>query len=161
MRKEKRNLAITEIFMILIAVIWFIPIYYLIVPTLKSSQEATANPLGLPKVLRLDNYVNAWVNMEFPRAFGNTLFITATAVLLIVIFGSIAGYALARTMSKMGTRVFLLFLAGLIVPFQMNIVSLYKIVKGFGLMNTLWSVILVDVAINTPQAVFLFKEFIE
>ena len=150
MRKEKRNLAITEIFMILIAVIWFIPIYYLIVTTLKSSQEATANPLGLPKVLRLDNYVNAWVNMEFPRAFGNTLFITATAVLLIVIFGS-----------KMGTRVFLLFLAGLIVPFQMNIVSLYKIVKGFGLMNTLWSVILVDVAINTPQAVFLFKEFIE
>jgi raffinose/stachyose/melibiose transport system permease protein len=161
MRKEKRNLAITEIFMILIAVIWFIPIYYLIVTTLKSSQEATANPLGLPKVLRLDNYVNAWVNMEFPRAFGNTLFITATAVLLIVIFGSMAGYALARTKSKMGTRVFLLFLAGLIVPFQMNIVSLYKIVKGFGLMNTLWSVILVDVAINTPQAVFLFKEFIE
>ena len=150
MRKEKRNLAITEIFMILIAVIWFIPIYYLIVTTLKSSQEATANPLGLPKVLRLDNYVNAWVNMEFPRAFGNTLFITATAVLLIVIFGSMAGYALARTKSKMGTRVFLLFL-----------VSLYKIVKGFGLMNTLWSVILVDVAINTPQAVFLFKEFIE
>lgn len=48
MRKEKRNLAITEIFMILIAVIWFIPIYYLIVTTLKSSQEATANPLGLP-----------------------------------------------------------------------------------------------------------------
>ena len=71
MRKEKRNLAITEIFMILIAVIWFIPIYYLIVTTLKSSQEATSNPLGLPKVLRLDNYVNAWVNMEFPRAFGN------------------------------------------------------------------------------------------
>ena len=119
MRKEKRNLAITEIFMILIAVIWFIPIYYLIVTTLKSSQEATANPLGLPKVLRLDNYVNAWVNMEFPRAFGNTLFITATAVLLIVIFGSMAGYALARTKSK------------------------------------------IDVAINTPQAVFLFKEFIE
>ena len=74
MRKEKRNLAITEIFMILIAVIWFIPIYYLIVTTLKSSQEATANPLGLPKVLRLDNYVNAWVNMEFPRAFGNIIY---------------------------------------------------------------------------------------
>ena len=137
MRKEKRNLVLTEIFMIVIAIIWFIPIYYLIVTTLKGSQEATANPLGLPKVLRLDNYVNAWINMEFPRAFGNTLFITATAVLFIVIFGSMAGYALARTKSKMGTRIFLLFLAGLIVPFQMNIVSLYKIVKGFGLMNTL------------------------
>jgi raffinose/stachyose/melibiose transport system permease protein len=43
----------------------------------------------------------------------------------------------------------------------MNIISLYKIVKSLGLMNTLLAVILVDVAINTPQAVFLFKEFIE
>ncbi len=161
MKKQKRDLVITEIFMILIALLWFVPIYYLIVTTLKSSQEATENPLGLPHTVRIDNYINAWVNMEFPRAFGNTLFITVTAVLLIVILGSMAGYALARTKSKMGTRIFLLFLAGLIVPFQMNIVSLYKLVKGFGLMNTLWSVILVDVAINTPQAIFLFKEFIE
>lgn len=93
MKKEKRNLIITEIVMVAIAIIWFIPIYYLIVTTLKGSQEATLNPLGLPRELRLDNYVNAWINMEFPRAFGNTFFITATAVLLIVIFGSMAGYA--------------------------------------------------------------------
>ena len=102
-----------------------------------------------------------WVKMEYPRAFANTFIITASAVLLIVIFGSMAGYALARTKSRLGNRVFLLFLAGLIVPFQMNIVSLYKIVKSFGLMNTLFAVILVDAAINTPQAIFLFKEFIE
>lgn len=161
MRKAKRNLAITEIIMIIIAIIWFIPIYYLIVTTLKNPQEATVHPLGLPKVLQLENYAEAWTNMEFPRAFGNTFFITASAVLLIIILGSMAGYALARTKSRIGVGMFLLFLAGLIVPFQMNIVSLYKIVKSLGLMNTLWAVVLVDVAINTPQAVFLFKEFIE
>ena len=60
MKKEKRNLIITEIVMVAIAIIWFIPIYYLIVTTLKGSQEATLNPLGLPRELRLDNYVNAW-----------------------------------------------------------------------------------------------------
>ncbi len=161
MRKTKRDLRLTEITMILIAVVWFIPIYYLIVTTLKSPQEATEGPLALPKVLKFENYAEAWVNMEYPRAFGNTFIITASAVLLIVVFGSMAGYALARTKSKIGNAMFLLFLAGLIVPFQMNIVSLYKIVKSFGLMNTLLAVILVDVAINTPQAIFLFKEFIE
>lgn len=161
MKREKRRLAITEIIMIILAVIWFIPIYYLIVTTLKSPQEATASPLGIPHVFQFKNYVEAWINMEFPRAFGNTLFITACAVFLIVIFGSMAGYALARTKTKWGNRMFLLFLAGLVVPFQMNIVSLYKIVKNLHLMNTLFAVILVDVAINTPQAVFLFKEFVE
>ncbi len=156
MTKRKKSLAVTEIVMILLAVIWFIPIYYLIVTTLKSPKEATASPLALPKVFLVENYVTAWQNMQFPRAFGNTLFITATAVFFIVIFASMAGYALARTKTKWGMRLFLFFLAGLIVPFQMNIVSLYKIV-----MNSAFAVILVNVAINTPQGVFLFKEFIE
>lgn len=147
--------------MLVIAVIWFILIYYLIVTTLKNPQEATANPLGLPIHLEIGNYIKAWTNMQFPRAFANTLFITATAVVIIVVFGAMAGYALARTKTKMGNRMFLFFLAGLIVPFQMNIVSLYKIVKSLHLMNTPFAVILVNVAINTPQAVFLFKEFIE
>lgn len=161
MRRAKRNLVITEIIMIVLAVVWFVPIYYLIVTTLKSPQEATASPLALPGKVQFRNYIDAWINMEFPRAFGNTLFITALSVFLIVIFGSMAGYALARTKTKLGNRMFLLFLAGLIVPFQMNIVSLYRIVKNLHLMNTLLAVVLVDVAINTPQAVFLFKEFIE
>ncbi len=161
MKREKRNLAVTEIIMIAIAVIWFVPIYYLIVTTLKTPQEATQSPLGLPGVVRIENYVKAWNDMQFPRAFGNTLFITALAVGIIAIFGSMAGYALARTKTRLGNGIFLLFLAGLTVPFQMNIVSLYKIVKSIGLMNTCWAVILVDVAVNTPQAVFLFKEFVE
>ena len=46
-KKEKRGLVITEIFMILLAAVWFIPIYYLIVTTFKNPQEATQSPLGL------------------------------------------------------------------------------------------------------------------
>ena len=158
---ERRSLIITEVLMILLALLWFVPIYYLIVTTLKSHAEATASPLALPSSLNLQNYIDAWQKMEFPRAFANTLFITAMSVFLIVMFGSMAGYALARTKSKLGNRLFLFFLAGLVVPFQMNIVSLYKIVKAIHLMNNPFAVILVDVAVNMPQAVFLFREFIQ
>ena len=158
---ERRSLIITEVLMILLALLWFVPIYYLIVTTLKSPSEATASPLALPSSLNLQNYIDAWQKMEFPRAFANTLFITAMSVFLIVMFGSMAGYALARTKSKLGNRLFLFFLAGLVVPFQMNIVSLYKIIKAIHLMNNPFAVILVDVAVNMPQAVFLFREFIQ
>lgn len=160
-KKRKRKLALLEISIIALAAIWFIPIYYLIVTTLKSPQEATARPLGLPKVFMFENYVTAWNTMEFPRSFGNTLFITVTSVLMIVVFGGMAGYALARTKTRLGNGMFLFFLAGLVVPFQMNIVSLYKIVKTLNLMDSAFAVILVNVAINSPQAIFLFKEFIQ
>ena len=135
-KKEKRGLVITEIFMILLAAVWFIPIYYLIVTTFKNPQEATQSPLGLPKVWVFQNYVDAFVNMQYPRALFNTVKITVLAVAIIVLVTSMAGYALARTKSRWGNRIFLLFLAGLVVPFQMNIVSLFKIVKSIGLMNT-------------------------
>lgn len=71
-KKEKRGLVITEIFMILLAAVWFIPIYYLIVTTFKNPQEATQSPLGLPKVWVFQNYVDAFVNMQYPRALFNT-----------------------------------------------------------------------------------------
>lgn len=160
-KKERRKLMITEAIMIVVAVIWFIPIYYLIVTTFKTAQEATAGPLALPKVWVVQNYIDAWRNMEYPRSFFNTFRITVLAVAIIVLVTSLAGYALARTKTKWGNRFFLLFLAGLMVPFQMNIVSLFKIVKSVKLMNTIWAVILVDVAINVPQGIFLFKEFVE
>lgn len=161
LRPEKRNRIGVEIGMILLAAIWFIPVWYLLVTTFKTPQDATTNPLGLPKIWVFENYAAAWKNMQYPRAFGNTVFITATAVFLVVLLGAMAGYALARTKTKLGSRMFLFFLCGLMVPFQMNIISLYKIVKSLGLMNSVFAVILVNVAINMPQSVFLSKEFIE
>lgn len=161
MKRQKRTLAVTNVLMILLAMVWFLPIYYLIVTTFKTPQEATLHPLSLPSVWHFEYYAEAWKKMEFPRAFGNTLLITASSVFLIVILGSMAGYALARSKTGASSAIFLLFLAGLTVPFQMNIVSLYKIVKSLGLMNHRLAVILVDTALNMPQAIFLFKEFIE
>ena len=107
-KKEKRGLVITEIFMILLAAVWFIPIYYLIVTTFKNPQEATQSPLGLPKVWVFQNYVDAFVNMQYPRALFNTVKITVLAVAIIVLVTSMAGYALARTKSRWGNRIFLL-----------------------------------------------------
>lgn len=158
---ERRKLLMVEGLMLLAAAFWFIPIYYLIVTTVKTPQDATLNPLGLPGAWVFDHYRSAWTNMQYPRALGNTVFITAAAVTLVVLLGTMAGYALARTRTPFGNAVFLFFLAGLMVPFQMNVISLYRIVKSLSLMNTMYAVILVDVAINLPQTIFLAKEFVE
>jgi raffinose/stachyose/melibiose transport system permease protein len=158
---SKRSLKITEVLMIALAVIWFIPVYYLLVTTLKTPQEAAQSPLGLPTKWLFSNYITAWQDMQYPRAFFNTFFITSLSVALILLLGGLAGYALARGRTKWRTTIFLFFLAGLVVPFQMNIISLYRLVRNFGLMNTPYAVILVNVSINLPQAIFLFKEFIE
>lgn len=45
-------------------------------------------------------------------------------------------------------------------PYQMSILGLYKLIRSLHLMNKLWSVIFVDIAVNLPFAVFLFRSFV-
>ena len=150
-----------HIVLIIFALIVLTPIYYLIVTTFKSGTEAALNPMGLPESFDFSGYVQAFKDMQYPRAFKNTFLITAGAVIGIIITSSMCGYVLNRKGKYRITQfVFLLILSGMMFPYQMSIMGLYKLVRGLGLMNTLTGVILIDIAINIPFATFLMKNFI-
>lgn len=150
-----------HIVLIILALIVLTPIYYLIVTTFKSGTEAALNPMGLPESFDFSGYVQAFKDMQYPRAFKNTFLITAGAVIGIIITSSMCGYVLNRKGKyKITQFVFLLILSGMMFPYQMSIMGLYKLVRGLGLMNTLTGVILIDIAINIPFATFLMKNFI-
>ena len=150
-----------HIVLIILALIVLTPIYYLIVTTFKSGTEAALNPMGLPESFDFSGYVQAFKDMQYPRAFKNTFLITAGAVIGIIITSSMCGYVLNRKGKYRITQfVFLLILSGMMFPYQMSIMGLYKLVRGLGLMNTLTGVILIDIAINIPFATFLMKNFI-
>lgn len=63
---ERRGLIITETLMVLLAVLWAVPIYYLIVTTLKSPAEATASPLALPSTINLQTTLMHGRRWNFP-----------------------------------------------------------------------------------------------
>lgn len=145
-------------FLVIVALYVLTPVYYLIVTTFKTGTEAAAAPMALPKSWNFTYYVEAFQKMEYPRAFTNTFLITFFAVLGIVICSTMCGYVLNRKgKSKVAQSVFLLLLSGMMFPYQMSILGLFKLVRSMGLMNTLLAVILIDIAINIPFATFLMK----
>lgn len=162
MRKKKiYHTVILHLILGILAVIVLIPIYYLIVTTFKSGTEAALHPMSLPESWSFDGYIQAFQDMQYPRAFGNTLFITAVSVTGILLSASMCGYVLNRKERyKSAKLVFLIILSGIMFPYQMSILGLYKLIRGLTLMNTLWSVIFVDIAVNLPFATFLFKSFV-
>ncbi|WP_418971887.1 carbohydrate ABC transporter permease [Allofournierella sp.] len=145
----------------LVGAVMLLPIYYLVVTTFKTPVEAAARPLGLPAHFTLENYKNALAAMEYGRALRNNLIIAGCAVALLLVFASMAAYVIARSPKKIFRRMYSVFMVGLIVPFQIAIIPLYKIVSGLHLMNTLPGVVLIDVfCINLPLSIFLFRGFI-
>ncbi|WP_244946855.1 carbohydrate ABC transporter permease [Halolactibacillus alkaliphilus] len=146
---------------ILISVVVGLPLYYLVVTTFKTPEEAALSPLGLPSSLNFTNYQRALEAMNYGNALKNNLIITVSAVILLVVFASMAAYVISRSQSKLFKTMYNIFLVGLIIPFQIAIVPLYQIISGLNLMNTHLGVILVSVfCINLPLSIFLLRGFI-
>lgn len=145
----------------LVGAFMLIPIYYLLITTFKSPAEAAAGPLSLPQTWTLANYNKALAAMEYWRAFKNNMIIVVVAVLFLVLLSSMAAYAIGRSQRKSLKIMFSIFMIGLIIPFQIGIIPLYKIMSGLHLMNSLPGVILIDIfCINMPLSIFLFRGFV-
>lgn len=161
-RKSKISLYILEAVMIIIAIIVIIPIYYLLVTTFKTPAEAAFKPLGLPHHIIFDNYIKAWKGMSYPRVFANSLFITSLSVIILVVLSSAAAYTIARRENMLNKFLYLLFLAGIMVPFQMAVIPLYKLTNSLGMINRQWGVVILDsFCVNMPFSIFLFRGFIK
>ncbi|TYP71068.1 carbohydrate ABC transporter permease [Paenibacillus methanolicus] len=160
-RRLRRYPWILEAILILLAAVVFVPVYYLIVTTFKSPEEAALHPLSLPAGLDFGNYAAAWEAMVYPRVLANTAIVTIASVIGIVVFSAMAAYGLARRSHTLHRAIFYLFLAGLMVPFQMGLVSLYKLINALGLMDSLLAVIFVNIGSGCTIAIFLFHSFIQ
>ena len=159
-KKIAVNVSLNIVYL-LIGMLMLIPIYYLVITTFKTPAEAALSPLGLPEHLTFANYRKALGAMNYGKALMNNVIITGTSVILLLVFASMAAYVVARSRKRIFKVMYSIFMMGLIVPFQIAIIPLYKIITGMHLMNTHFGVILIDVfCINLPLSIFLFRGFI-
>ena len=161
MKKEKIKDIIISIGIFLLVCVWMIPVYYMIVSTFKTGAEVASSPLALPSHWSFDAYVKSFVNMQYPKALFNTAFISIMTVFINVTVSTFAAYTLARRDNKVNRFIYMFFIVGMMVPVQMGLSSLYKIMSGLKLVDNLFSVILINSAASTISSIFLIKSFIK
>ena len=149
-----------EIIMLALCCVVVLPFYYLFVSVFKTTREMGLNPLGLPSSLYLENFKEAWDQILFWRAIGNTALITFSTLIIVVLFGSMAAYAVARRNSKFYRLVMLYFLLGFMVPFQTTMIPLYQQMQFFGLINKIYGLIILSTG-SCVFAFFLYQGFIK
>jgi raffinose/stachyose/melibiose transport system permease protein len=119
------------------------------------------NPMGWPARFVWSNFADAWNNAALGQAFFNSVLITGTSVLGLIVCGSLAAYPLARLTGPWSQRTYIYFVAGLIVPIQLGLFPLYKEMHDLQLINTYYGVILLYIAVNLPFVIFLYTGFIK
>jgi raffinose/stachyose/melibiose transport system permease protein len=152
---------IFEIFAILLGLVFLVPFYYLITNSLKPFAEILTNTSALPKVLMLDNYVNAFERLDYLKVFSNSLIITVLSNVVLIVFCSMAAYMLVRTKKKISNVIFMIFVAAMIIPFQSIMIPLLKTAGNLGLLNSIWGLVIMYLGFGSGMTIFLFHGFIK
>lgn len=148
----------TAAIFVCLLIIMAYPLFWSAVSSVKTNAELVANPFSLPRNPKLDNIVELWVEGDFLRYFRNTLIISLFTVLGVVTMSTMAGYVYSQRQSGVFKFLFYFFLFGLMVPREVVIVPVFRIIASLGLRNTLTGVILVYLA-GTSFGIVLMRTY--
>lgn len=149
-----------ELSMIALTALFLFPFYIFGTVSLKTPSERADRPLALPASPQWENYSVAWERGKLGDAFVSSITVTALSVCILIGFGSLAAYTLARRMSRLSTGLYMVFLLGLMVPLQLGMVPLYQLMNEANLLQTYTALILFEAGHQLPFAVFLYAGFI-
>lgn len=145
----------------LICLMCLIPFYVLLVLALNSPQRVFYEGNIFIPDFYWQNFLDAWRKSKIGTAMLNSAIITAGTLILTIITGGLAGYAIARHNTKYNKFVFGLLLSCMMIPGIINTVPLYTLMRKIHAVNTLWGMILVCSTLAMPSAVFIYATFIK
>ena len=122
-------------------------------------QPSDSTPLGIqwPSNPQWSNFVDAFNVAQMPALLWSSILIVLGVVPAAVVISTMAGFAIGHLRIPGGRLLFLLFLLGLTLPFEGIITPLYYLVRGLGILNTKWAIILPLIGLYMPFAVFWMR----
>jgi multiple sugar transport system permease protein len=136
-----------------------IPFYWSVGTSLKLEQFVFANPpQWWPSPLTLQNYVSVFTKIHFYRYFLNSVFVAVITTLAHVFFDTLAAYAFAKLTFPGRDKLFFFLLLGLMVPFQVNLIPLYRIMATLGWTNTYLALIVPN--LTSIVGIFMMRQFL-
>jgi N-acetylglucosamine transport system permease protein len=146
-------------FLVLWAILVVLPLLWALLTAFKSDQEIFTSPWGLPAQWRFDNFARAWTEGNIGTYFINSLIVVVCATVLVMLFGAMTAYVIARYTFPGRDVLYYAFVAGMAFPIFLALVPLFFVVRNLGLIGTYPGLILVYVAYALPFTVFFLVGF--
>jgi len=152
-----------RVFLLVVALFWLLPTVGLLLSSLRSPTDISASGwwkvFTSPAQMTFTNYHTLLSNNTVTDSLWNTVLITVPATLLVVIVGSLAGYAFAWMDFPGRDWWFMAVVALLVVPVQVALVPVAKLFGDLGIFGDIIGVVLFHTAFGLPFAIFLLRNF--
>lgn len=153
--------------LLLIALYYLLPLYVMVVTSLKGMPEIRLGNIFAPPVeITFEPWVKAWaeactgLNCDgLSRGFWNSVRITVPSVILSIAIASVNGYALANWRFKGARTFFTILIFGAFIPYQVMLYPIVIILREMGLYGTLWGLVIVHSIFGMPILTLLFRNY--
>ncbi|MQA04998.1 MAG: ABC transporter permease subunit [Streptosporangiales bacterium] len=143
-----------------LTLVWVAPIIFVVLVGLRSFDDLAANGLGsLPRSLTLDGFFAAFTEVELGQALFNSILLTAPAVAVSLLLGSMAAFGLSRYEIPYRKVVLLLMLAGNLLPPQVLLIPVAKMSENIGTYDTILGLVAIHVGFGLGFYTFVLHGF--
>lgn len=133
------------------------PLAWMVAASLMPTGEATSAPHLWPRAVTLDQYRTLFTRLPVARALANSTLLASAVTAISLVINSLAGYAFAKLRFAGRDRIFRTLLAGLVIPAQVAMLPLFLILRGLGLIDTYWGVIVPGM--TSIFGIFLVRQY--
>src|SRR4051794_30742513 len=159
-RIDKSALRIVQyVVLSVVAFLILVPVVIAFVGGVKTNGQILAHPFALPHPFVWSQYESVLKAKNFWRELGNSTLVMVATTLIVLALSSTAAFAFSRLSFRGREALFTYFTLGLLFPATVAILPLYILVRQLGLVDTLWGIILPQVAFALPLSVLILRNF--
>ncbi len=157
-KKISLSLIFQHLIIVVLAVYCLFPVVWVCFSSFKPQSELFKIPMTFfPKNWSFSNYILALSYGSFLQYFSNTLFVSVVATIITVLINIMSGYALAKYIFPGRNIIFSIMIGTLMIPLQVIMIPIFLQLKRFGMLNSLWGIIIPPAA--TPTGIFLARQY--
>jgi len=147
--------------LLIYTVIALFPVFVIVINSFKERRAIFRSPLAPPngESFSLVGYETVMQRGDFLLYFQNSLIVTVASLVLVLLFGAMAAFALSEYRFKGNTVMGLYLALGIMIPIRLGTVAILQVMVASGLVNTLTALVLVYTAANLPLSIFILSEF--
>jgi raffinose/stachyose/melibiose transport system permease protein len=146
---------------LLFAALFGYPLVWMIYSSFKPTRELIQNVWALPSSINFDAYQSLFENPDFWLYYRNSILLVIVAVPLLTLVSAMAAYVFARLRIRGRNALFLLFLAGTMIPVHVTLIPLYAMLRDFGWLNSLYAMLFPFIGFNLPVSIYILRGFFE
>lgn len=159
-KPEKWGSPVTYFIALLLIAVCLAPVVYIVLGGFRTNSQISTNPAAFPSPWVFKNYAAVLSSVTFWGEFANSIIVALLSTIGVVVLGVMVSFVIARYDFKFKGAMYSLFAAGLMFPMVIAITPLYLVIKDLGLVDSLFGLIVPQIAFGLPTTVIILVPFL-